>query len=84
MKKALFTFITAGVRYEKGEVYADETVADLDLTNFEDITETVTEVETVEVLDSNEVKADLDTEIVDDNKGGDADDNKGADVEVTE
>lgn len=76
MKKALFTFITSGVEYAKGEVYADETVADLDPTNFEDTTEEVTPVETVEVIDSEEVKAEVDSEIVDDNKGGD--------VEVTE
>lgn len=71
MKKALFTFITGGVEYTKGNVYTADEVANLDQTNFEDTTEAPTTA-TVEAEVDTEVadtKADVDTEVEDDNKG---------------
>ena len=47
MKKALFTQVNDGVTYERGKVYADEVVAHLPASDFEDTNEVA---ETVEVI----------------------------------
>lgn len=47
MKKALFTQVNDGITYERGKVYADEVVAHLPASDFEDTNEVA---ETVEVI----------------------------------
>lgn len=69
MKKALFTFITGGVEYVKGQVYTAEQVADLDATNFVDTDETPVVEEVAEVIDSNVASTEVVEEVIDSNKG---------------
>lgn len=86
-KRALFNFVTAGVAYEKGNVYSDEEVEHLDPSNFEDTDAVATPVEkTAEEIAAEkgaEITGDIDSTEGDDKKKADEggavglDDNKG-------
>lgn len=60
-KRAITNLVSEGVEYVKGKVYSAESVAHLDQTNFEDVSDDALEAET-ETAPEGEVEGDLDSE----------------------